>query len=146
MAISPSAPITATAGETVTLRCSADITPQLQGVSSPEFEWLFGTTNVPLSSSINTHSGNTYISTLHIPMVRVSDEGRYTCRLRGNQRTAVSTTITVNGIHACMHVVQCHTFMLVRDSRRLGTKFNVEGIYSIAKNNTETKRAYIYSV
>ena len=91
--ISPSGSITVTIGEPVTLQCSADITPQ--NTSSPEFEWFFGPTNEPLSST-TTHSGNTYTSTLQIPMVGESDEGMYTCRLRGNQRTAVSTVITVN--------------------------------------------------
>ena len=89
--ISP--PIMATIGESVSLQCSANITPQ--NTPSPEFEWLLGPISVLLSST-TTRSGNTYTSTLQIPMVVESDEGMYTCRLRGNQRTAVSTMITVN--------------------------------------------------
>ena len=91
--ISPSGPVYRTAGESVTLQCSADITPQ--NAPSLEFEWFFGSTNNHLISA-TTRSGSTYTSTLQIPMVGESDEGMYTCRLRGNQRTAVSTMITVN--------------------------------------------------
>ena len=96
--ISPSGSITATIGEPVTLQCSADITPNSlpESLPSPTFEWFFGPTNDPLSSNTTHSSGNTYTSTLQIPMVRESDEGVYTCRLRGNQRTAVSIMITVN--------------------------------------------------
>ena len=94
--ISPSGP-TVTAGEPVTLECSVDITPNPLPQSTPslEFEWFFGPTN-ELHSSTTTSSGNTYISTLQIAMVEESDEGMYTCQLRGNQRTAASTMITVN--------------------------------------------------
>ena len=99
--ISPSGPITATARETVTLQCSVDITPQ--NTPYPEIEWLFGPTSVLLSSTTTRNSGNTYTSTLQMAMVEESDEGMYTCRLRGNQRTAVSTMITVNpGELACL--------------------------------------------
>ena len=92
--ISPSGPITATARETVTLQCSVDITPQ--NTPYPEIEWLFGPTSVLLSSTTTRNSGNTYTSTLQMAMVEESDEGMYTCQLRGNQRTAASTMITVN--------------------------------------------------
>ena len=97
MTISPSGPITATVGEPVTLQCSADITPNPLPLNTPfpTFEWFFGATN-DLLSSTTTSSGNAYTSTLQIAMVGESDEGMYTCRLRGNQRTAVSTMITVN--------------------------------------------------
>ena len=91
-----SQPIMATIGESVSLQCSANITPQ--NSPSPEFEWFFGSTNKShlLSTNTTRNSGNTYTSTLKIAMVGESDEGMYTCRLRGNQRTAVSTMITVN--------------------------------------------------
>ena len=92
--ISPSGPIYRAAGGSVSLQCSIDITPQ--NTSSPEFEWFFGPTNDLLSSNTKRSSGNTYTSTLQIPMVGESNEGMYTCRLRGNQRTAVSTVIAVN--------------------------------------------------
>ena len=93
----PSATIV-TAGETATLECSADITPNPlpQNRSFPFFEWFFGPTNEPRSSTTTRSSDNTYTSTLQIAMVGESDEGMYTCRVRGNQRTAVSTMITVN--------------------------------------------------
>ena len=83
----------ATIGESVSLQCSANITPQ--NTPSPEFEWFFGPTS-DLSSTTTRNSGNTYTSTLQIAMVGESDEGMYTCQLRGNQRTVVSTMITVN--------------------------------------------------
>ena len=88
---------TVTAGEPVTLECSADITPNPlpQNTPSPTFEWFIGLTNEPCLST-TTKSGSMYTSTLQIAMVGESDEGMYTCRLRGNQRTAVSTTVTVN--------------------------------------------------
>ena len=92
--ISPSGPIYTTAGGSVTLQCSADVIPQ--NAPTLEFEWFFGATNYPLSSNTTHSSGNTYTSTLQIAMVGESDEGMYTCQLRGNQRTAVSTVITVN--------------------------------------------------
>ena len=97
--ISPSGPTatTVTAGESLTLECSADITPNPlpQNTSSPTFEWFFGPNNEPRSST-TTGSGNTYTSTLQILMVGESDEGMYTCRLKGNHRTAVNTMITVS--------------------------------------------------
>ena len=93
--ISPSGSITATIGALVTLQCSADITPN-SSLPSPTFEWFFGATSDPLSSNTTHSSGNTYTSTLQIAMVGESDGGVYTCRLRGNQRTAVSIMITVN--------------------------------------------------
>ena len=97
MSISPSTPVIVTAGETVNLQCSVDITPHPlpAGTSTPEFEWLFCQTfNQPLTSTI-TNSGITYSSTLQLTSVSESDGGMYTCRLRGNHRTAVSTTVTV---------------------------------------------------
>ena len=97
VSISPSTPVTVTAGETVNLQCSVDITPHSlpAGTSTPVFEWFFGQTfDSPLTST-TINSGSTYSSTLQLTSVSVSDGGMYTCRLRGNHRTAVSTTVTV---------------------------------------------------
>ena len=92
--ISPSTPVTVTAGQTVNLQCSVDITPHpLPAGTALEFEWYFGQMfNSPLISTI-TNSGSTYSSTLQLTSVSESDGGMYTCRLRGNHITAVSTTI-----------------------------------------------------
>ena len=104
----------ATVGETVTLECSADITPNPlpQNTPSPTFEWLIGPTSELRTLGTTRGSGNTYTSTLEIAMVGESDEGMYTCRLRGNQRTAMSTMITVNpgepvypGVPTCKEIV-----------------------------------------
>ena len=94
VSISPSTPLTVTAGQTVNLQCSVVITPHPlpAGTSTPEFEWLFGQTSFICTT---TSSGSTYFSTLQFNTVSVSDGGLYTCRLRGNHRTAVSTTVTV---------------------------------------------------
>ena len=99
MTISPSGPITTTAGEPVTLQCSVDITPTPlpQNTPFPTFEWFFGQTGDLLSFNTTCNSGNTYTSTLQISIVSKSDEGMYTCRLRGDhKKTAVNTMITVN--------------------------------------------------
>ena len=96
--VSISAPITVTAGETVNLQCSVDITPHPlpENTSTPEFEWFFGRRfHSPLGSD-TANSGSTYTSALQLTSVRESDERMYTCRLRGNHRTAVSTMLTVN--------------------------------------------------
>ena len=88
---------TVTAGQTANLQCSVDITPHPlpAGTSSPVFEWFFGSTfDRPLTST-TTNSGSTYTSTYCISSARVSDGGMYTCRLGGNQRTAVNTMVTV---------------------------------------------------
>ena len=95
VSISPSAPLTITAGGGgVDLQCSVDITPHPlpDGTSTPEFEWFLD--NQPLTST-TTNSGSTYTSTYSFTTVSESDGGMYTCRLRGNQRTAVSTLVTV---------------------------------------------------
>ena len=95
--VSISGPVTVTAGETVNLQCTVDITPYPlpAGTSTPEFEWFFDQNfNSPLTST-TTNSGSTYSSTLQLTSVSESDGGMYTCRLRGNHRTAVSTTVTV---------------------------------------------------
>ena len=94
VSISPSIPVTITAGETVNLQCLVDIFPHpLPGsIPTPKFEWFHGQT--PLTST-TLHNGNTYSSTLQLTSVSVSDGGLYTCRLRGSHRTAASTTVTV---------------------------------------------------
>ena len=91
---------TARPRETVYLQCSVDITPHPlpANTSTPEFEWFFGQTlNQTLNSRYynTTNIGSTYSSTLAIPSVNESDSGMYTCRLRGNHMTAVSTMLTV---------------------------------------------------
>ena len=99
--ISPSGPITGTAGETFTLECSADIMTQSDS-PSPTYEWFFGLTNTSLPSGVTvsnvTNSGNTYTSILQFSPLQESHAGMYTCRLGGNARLAVNTMITVNGM------------------------------------------------
>ena len=97
VSISPSTPVTVTAGQTVNLQCSVDITPHPlpAGTSTPIFEWFFAQTFSSPLTSTTTNSTSDYSSTLQLTSVSESDEGMYTCRLRGNYRTAVSTTITV---------------------------------------------------
>ena len=88
---------TVTAGQTVNLQCSVDITPHPlpANTSTPEFEWFFGQTFNSTLPSTNTNSGSTYTSTLQLTSVSESDEGTYICQLRGNYLTAASTTLTV---------------------------------------------------
>ena len=95
VAITPSAPLTVFAGEAVNLRCSVVITPHPlpDGTSTPAFEWFFGQTFGQPLTSTTTNSGSTYTSTHSITSMSESDEGMYTCRLRGNQRTAVSAIV-----------------------------------------------------
>ena len=97
VSITPSVPLTVTAGQTVNLQCSVDVTPNPlpAGTPTPVFEWFIGQTfDQPLTST-TTNSGSTYTSTYSITSAMESDGGMYTCRLRGNQRTAVSTMVTV---------------------------------------------------
>ena len=97
--ISPSGPITGTAGETFTLECSADIMTQSDS-PSPTYEWFFGLTNTSLPSGVTvsnvTNSSNIYTSTLQFSPLQESHAGVYTCRLGGNERLAISTVVTVN--------------------------------------------------
>ena len=101
--ISPPGPITATAGKTFTLECSADIAPSPlhQNVPSQWLEWFFGPTNASLPSGVTvsneTISDNSYTSTLLFSSLRGSHAGMYTCRLRGNKTLAAITMIAVNG-------------------------------------------------
>ena len=99
VSISPFPRSIANETDAVNLRFSVDITPQPlpAGTCIPEFEWFFGQGfNQPLTST-TTNSGSTYTSTYSIASVSESNEGIYTCRLRGNQRTAVSTFLHVGG-------------------------------------------------
>ena len=101
--MSPPGPITATAGNTFTLECLADIAPSPlpQNISSPTLKWYFGPTNASLPSGVTVSneniSGNSYTSTLLFSPLRGSHAGMYTCRLRGNERLAAITMISVNG-------------------------------------------------
>ena len=106
VSISPSTPITVTAGQTINLQCSVDITPYPlpAGTSTPEFEWLFGQTSFICTT---TSSGSTYSSTIQLTSVSESDGGMYTCRLRGNHRTAVSTTFTVEPGECLINCMKC---------------------------------------
>ena len=94
VSISPSTPVTVTAGQTFNLQCSVVITPHPlpANTSIPEIEWLFGQTSFIRTTTSN---GSTYSSTIQFNSVSESDGGLYTCRLRGNHRTAVNTTVTV---------------------------------------------------
>ena len=95
MSISPSTPLTVNVGDDVALVCSVDITPHPlpKNTSIPELEWLFSQNfNRSLNSTTINRTSN-YSSILQLTSVNVSDGGMYTCRLRGNHRTAVSTTI-----------------------------------------------------
>ena len=94
VSITPSAPSTAPAGQTVDLQCSVVITPHPlpADTSTPVFEWFLD--NQPLSST-TTNNDSTYTSIYSFTPVRESDGGIYTCRLRGNQRTAISVNVTV---------------------------------------------------
>ena len=122
VSITPSAPLTVTVGRTVNLQCSVDITPHPlpAGTLTPVFEWFFGRTFAQPLTSTTTNSGSTYTSTYNITAVRESDAGMYTCRLRGNQRTAVNTVIIVGSgeakvvmyyvasYSACYDTMSCH--------------------------------------
>ena len=97
--ISPSPLITLKEGDAIHLQCSVDIAPHPlpANTSTPELEWFFGQTFNGHLNANTTSNGSNYTSTYSIATVRESDEGTYTCRLRGNQRTAVSTFIHVGG-------------------------------------------------
>ena len=104
VSITLSAPLTVTAGQAVHLQCSVVITPNPlpAGTPTPVFEWFFGQTfNQPLTST-TINNGSTYASTYSITSAMESDEGMYTCRLRGNQRTAVHTIVTLQ-LRECFH-------------------------------------------
>ena len=103
VSITPSATITALTGQSINLLCSVDITPHPlpAGTPTPVFEWFVGQTfNQPLTTT-TTNSGSTYTSTYSIASAMEGDGGMYTCRLRGSQRTAVSTMVTVE--RECPH-------------------------------------------
>ena len=92
MLISPS--IEEFAGATTNLQCSI-------AIDLPDdviFEWFFGpNSNDPLPSGVTdpvmTSSGNNYTSTIQLSPLLPSHTGMYTCRLRGKERIAATTTI-----------------------------------------------------
>ena len=94
-----SAPVTVIVGGSINMQCSVVITPHPlpDGTSTPEFEWFFGQTfDQSLTYTTATcRTSSTYTSTLQLTSVSESDGGMYTCRLRGNHRTAVNTTVTI---------------------------------------------------
>ena len=106
VSISPSTPVTVTAGQTFNLQCSVVITPHPlpENTSAPEIEWLFGQAS---SICATTSNGSIYSSTLQLTSVSESDEGMYTCRLRGNHRTAVNTTVTVEPGECLINCMKC---------------------------------------
>lgn len=100
MTISPCASCSRTIGDSITLRCSADVVTQPDS-PSPYFEWFFGPANASLSSSgmvsNGTRNGSSYYSTLHFASLSLSHAGMYTCRLGGNERLAAKAQLVVNG-------------------------------------------------
>ena len=102
--ITPSVPGIGTAGEMFTLSCSVNITPNPlpEDIPPPSFEWFYGLANISLPSGVTvsdvTNSGNAYTSIQQFSPLLVSHAGMYTCRLGGNERLAVNTNITVNGM------------------------------------------------
>ena len=99
VSISPLHSFIANDGDAINLQCSVDVTPYPLPVNTPtpEFEWFFGQTYNQSLASTTTNSSSNYTSTYSITSVSESDEGMYTCRLRGNHRTAVSTFIHLRG-------------------------------------------------
>ena len=118
MTITPSVSGIGTAGEMFTLNCSANITPNPlpEDVPPPSFEWFYGPINTSLPSGVTvsdvTNSGNTYTSTLQFSPLLVSHAGMYTCRLGGNERLAVDTNVTVDGMQLISHKLFTFVFSL----------------------------------
>ena len=87
------------AGMSISLQCSININLP-QNVSSPTFEWFFGPNNNSLPTGVMepvmTSNGNNYTSTIHFSRLLPSHAGQYKCRLRGTERLAANTTVTVN--------------------------------------------------
>ena len=85
----------------VTIKCSADITPNPLPVNVPPpyFKWFFGPTNTSLPSGVTvsnvTNNDNTYTSTLHFTPLKDCHEGMYTCQLGGNEILAANTNVTI---------------------------------------------------
>ena len=102
--IFPSANITGTTGDNITLTCLAIITedPPSEDVS---FEWFFGPNNLSLFSDHNvtissvSKSNDTYNSTLQFSPLLLSHAGVYTCRLWNYSNHAASASITVFSKH-----------------------------------------------
>ena len=104
--ISPEHQTTETAGTNITLNCSFWlILPR--NVVPPHFEWFFGPSNTSLPVGVTvsnvTNNSNTYTSTLQFSPLNQSHAGKYTCRVGGNQRLAVSAVITVNCMFISFH-------------------------------------------
>ena len=102
-------------GETgFTLTCSAQITPNPlpEHVPPPTYEWFFGSSNDSLPSGVTvsnhsvTNSSSIYSSTLQFSFLQEHHSGLYTCRLGGNERLAVNSNISVNGIYT-IQLNQC---------------------------------------
>ena len=90
-------------GQIFRLLCSVDIFNDIEelGASPPTFRWFFGpngNASLPSGVAVSTVTSNstTYTSTLLFSPPKVSHAGTYTCRLGGNPRLEVNTTITVS--------------------------------------------------
>ena len=110
--ISPTGPVLAIIGMNLTLRCLADITPNPlpQNVSSPYFEWFWGTTPLPSDVTVSRviKSGNSYISTVQFSPLQLNHTGNYTCRLGGNERLQAHTMVVANGNYRYHDDVRFH--------------------------------------
>ena len=90
------------AGEMFFLNCLVEITPYPlpEDVSAPIIEWFYGPSNTSLPSGVavlnESTNNNIYNSTLQFSHLKLSHAGMYTCRLRGNERLAVRTMLTVD--------------------------------------------------
>ena len=98
MTISPH--IEEVVGTNTQLQCSIDIDLPDVNVSPPTFEWFFGPNgndSLPagMADPVMTNSSNNYTSTLQFSPLLPSHAGLYTCRLRGNERIAANTNLTV---------------------------------------------------
>ena len=96
------------AGMNTTLQCSITMILPSKNVSPPTFDWFFGPNEDPLPSGvadpIMTSSGDSYKSTLQFSSMMPPQGGMYTCQLRGNERIAASTMVTV--IANCKEVLR----------------------------------------
>ena len=118
--ISTSNPITANAGESLTLECSTIIVDGLpENLIAPVFDWLFDREEVSLLDPTTMHmavmknnSNNTYfmISTLQFSALSQFHAGMYTCRFGRNPRLEANTTVIIGGTiyHACMIITSIY--------------------------------------
>lgn len=102
--ISPSATITGSTEDDITLTCSANITSDPPpGESDVIFEWFFGQDFSSLPSGVMvssvTKSGSTYSRSLDFFPLSLSHSGMYTCRLWNYSTQAASANITVFSKH-----------------------------------------------